>query len=71
MQSILKLKAELKIYINNTNCKIAKAIAENTLKETETILEKKFAEQTADIVKSQITAMMAENGKLSIKECGK
>ena len=65
LQSRLKLKAELKIYINNTNCKIAKVIAENTLKETETILEEKFAEQTADIVKSQVTAMMAENGKLS------
>ena len=51
---MLKLKADMKIYLKNCKCKIAKIIAEKTLYELELLLEKNFSHQTAIIVKKQI-----------------
>ena len=65
LQTKLKLKAELKIYLKNSKCKIAKIIVERTLSETELFLEDNFAKQTADIVTKHVEALRAEEGKFS------
>lgn len=65
LQKKLKLKADIRIYIKNCKCNIAKVIAEQALHDTEIFLEENFAEQTANIVKKQVEEMMSEKGKLS------
>ena len=65
LQEKLKLMADVKIGLKNNKCKIATNILERVLNETEEILEEKFAEQTADMVKKQINEIKTDEGKFS------
>lgn len=65
LQAKLKSKAEMKIFLKNNKCNIAKNIVENNLDTLETYLEENCAQQTAMIIKEQINEMKSEKGKLT------
>ena len=65
LQSKLKFKAEMIIFLKNNKCKIAKTIVEDILSETEVFIEENFAQQTANLIKNQVEELKAAEGKFS------
>ena len=65
LQGFLKLRMELKQYLLNCDCLIGKKMAEEKLKETETILTKKYASKSAEIIKEKVSEMKLADGVFS------
>ena len=65
LQDLLKLKMELRMFLKNNQCLIAKRIAEKKLEETETYLTDNFATKTAELIRDHLKEIEIGDGKFS------